>query len=172
MFDIIIVGGGPAGLSAAVTARQRNMNVAVISNGAAESGLHKAKEIGNYLGFHRITGQELLQRMTDHALGAGAEIINGKVNTILPLGGGFGVGYGPDILDSKSIVLATGVAQTSVFPGEAELLGRGVSYCATCDGMLFRGKRICAVCLAPGADEEAEYLNLWGARSLGSWGGR
>ena len=162
MLDIIIVGGGPAGLSAAVTARQRDMKAAVISNDGTKSGLYKAQEIGNYPGFPRISGPELLLKLTDHASGAGATIITGRVNTIMPADGVFNVGYGNDILVSKSVILATGVSQSSRFPGEEELLGRGVSYCATCDGMLFRGKKVCVVCLMPEADEEAEYL-----RSIG-----
>ena len=162
MLDIIIVGGGPAGLSAAITARQRDMKAAVISNDSTKSGLYRAREIGNYPGFPRISGPELLLKLTDHASGAGATIITGRVNTIMPAGGVFSVGYGSDILTSKSLVLATGVSHSSQFPGEEEFLGRGVSYCATCDGMLFRGKRVCVVCLMPEAEEEAKYLGSIG----------
>jgi len=166
MIDIIIVGGGPAGLSAAITARQRDKSAAVISNDGSKSGLYKAKEIDNYPGFPKISGAELLRRLSDHALGMGTELITGKVNTILSAGDSFNVGYGAEILAAKSLVLATGVLQTSLFPGEPELLGRGVSYCATCDGMLFRGKRICVVCLAPEAEEEAGYLESIGCEVI------
>ena len=158
MYDIIIVGGGPAGLSAAITARQRNNSVAVISNDRAKSGLYKAQIVENYPGLPGIPGSELLDKLAAHAKSVGAILIAGQVNTILPAGDVFQVGYGIDIAESKSIILTMGVAQTSLFPGEEELLGRGVSYCATCDGMLFRGKRVCVVCLAPEAHEEAEYL--------------
>jgi len=160
--DIIIVGGGPAGLSAAITARQRNMKTAVISNDGTKSGLYKAREIGNYPGVPNVTGSELLRKLTDHALDAGARLITGQVNTVLPAGGVFNVGYGSDILVSKSLVLATGVSQSSLYPGEEGLLGRGVSYCATCDGMLFRGKKVCVVGLTPEADDEAGYLGSIG----------
>ena len=162
MVDVIIVGGGPAGLSAAITVRQRNKNVTVISNDGKNSGLYKAQEIGNYPGFPKISGAELLCRLKDHASQAGAKLITGRVNTIVPIGDTFNVGYGTEILISKSIILATGVSQTSLFTGEAEFLGRGVSYCATCDGMLFRGKRICVICLSPEAKEEAEHLESIG----------
>ena len=162
MLDIIIIGGGPAGLSAAITGRQRNCSVAVISNDKANSGLYKAPTVDNYPGLPGVSGAELLEKLAAHAAGAGAELITGKVTTILPIGGTFNVGFGSDILASKSIIIATGVAQTSFFPGEEELLGRGVSYCATCDGMLFRGKRVCVVCLAEGAEEEAGYLETIG----------
>ena len=162
MTDILIIGGGPAGLSAAITARQRNRSAAVVTNDMSDSGLYKAREVGNYPGLPAISGSELLGKMTDHAAGSGAEIITGRVFNILPSNGLFYVGYGSEIKESKSVVIATGVAQASVFPGEEELLGSGVSYCATCDGMLFRGKRVCVVCLAPGAEEEADYLSSIG----------
>lgn len=162
MFDVIIVGGGPAGLSAAITARQRNKSAAVISNDSKKSSLYKAKEIGNYPGFTSISGAELLDKLEEHATQAGAKLITGRVSVIMPAGKTFNVGYGAEISISKSVILATGVSQTSLFPGEAELLGRGVSYCATCDGMLFRGKRVCVVCLTPDAGGEAEYLGSIG----------
>jgi thioredoxin reductase (NADPH) len=161
MFDIIIVGGGPAGLSAAITARQRNNSVAVISNDVKKSGLYKARKINNYPGFPDISGPELLDKLTVHAAGAGTSLRTGQVNNILP-GDVIHVGYGNEILSSKSLILATGVVQESTFPGEEELLGRGVSYCATCDGMLYRGKRVCVVCLDPDAGAEAEFLESIG----------
>ena len=162
MIDIIIVGGGPAGLSAAITARQRNNSVTVISNDRTKSGLYKAKIIENYPGLPGISGSELLDMLTTHAVGAGAELVSGQVTTILDAGDAFHVGFGADFLSSSCVILATGVVQKSLFPGEEELLGRGVSYCATCDGMLYRGKRVCVVCLTPGAHEEADYLESIG----------
>jgi len=162
MLDVIIVGGGPAGLSAAITARQRGKSATVISNDASQSGLFKAREVGNYPGFPGISGPELLRKLTDHASVAGATLITGRVNAVMPVEEAFHVGYGNEILTSRSLILATGVAQTGLFPGEEELLGSGVSYCATCDGMLYRGKRVCVVCLAPDAEEEAEYLSSIG----------
>ena len=158
MPDIIIIGGGPAGLSAAITSRQRGRSAAVISNDNAGSGLYKAREIGNYPGLPAISGRELLSKLTSHASAAGAELINGRVYSVMASDDGYSVGYGAEILQSKSLIIATGVAQTSIFPGEEDLLGHGVSYCATCDGMLFRGKRICVVCLSPEASDEADYL--------------
>ena len=162
MFDIVIIGGGPAGLSAAINGRQRGKSVAVVSNDSSQSGLFKAEEVGNYPGFPCISGRDLIKKLADHALAAGAELITGRVSVVMPVGAEFNVGYGTEILVARSLILATGVAQTSIFPGEEEFLGRGVSYCATCDGMLFRGKRVCAVCQAPEAEEEADYLESIG----------
>ena len=162
MFDVIVIGGGPAGLSAAITLRQRGKEVAVISNDHTKSGLYKAKELGNYPGLPGVSGPELLSKLMDHASGMGACLISGKVSNILPGGEVFHVGYDMEFESSKCVIIATGVVQSSLFPGEEELLGRGVSYCATCDGMLFRGKKVCVIALAPEADEEAEYLKSIG----------
>ena len=162
MPDIIIIGGGPAGLSAAITARQRNNSVTVISNDKAKSGLYKAPLVDNYPGIPGISGSELLDKFAAHATDAGADIITSQASTILPTGDIFQIGYGAEILTSKSVILAIGITQTSLFPGEETFLGRGVSYCATCDGMLYRGKRVCAICLTPEAREEAGYLESIG----------
>lgn len=162
MHDIIVVGGGPAGLSAAITARMRNKSVLVISNSSAESGLAKAQEVGNYPGLPGLSGAELSAKMLMHAEGVGAEHVIGRVTTILPMGKEINVSYGSEIAAARSLILATGVVQSSVFPGEKELLGSGVSYCATCDGMFFRGKKVCVVCLSHDADEEADFLESIG----------
>ncbi len=162
MFDMIIVGGGPAGLSAAITARMRGKEVLVISNSRTESGLYKATEVGNYPGLPGISGAELSAKFATHATGMGAEHVTGRVTTILQMGTDINVSYGQEIAAAKSLILTTGVAQASVFPGEADLLGSGVSYCATCDGMLYRGKKVVVVTLSPDADEEADFLESIG----------
>ena len=149
-------------MSAAITARQRNKSATVISNDMRQSGLFKAREVGNYPGMPGISGAELLEKLAAHAAGSGAEMTAGRVFSILQSAGTFYVGFGNEILESKSVIIATGVAQSTLFPGEEELLGNGVSYCATCDGMLYRGKRVCVVCLSPEAAGEADYLESIG----------
>jgi thioredoxin reductase (NADPH) len=164
MYDIVIIGGGPAGLSAAITARMRGKSVAVISNNRTESGLYKASEIGNYPGLPGISGAELSGKLTMHAEGMGVDLITGRVTTVLPMGKEISVGYGTEIVTGKSLILALGIVQAALFPGEAELLGSGVSYCATCDGMLYRGKKVVVVTLSPEAGEEADFLESIGCR--------
>ena len=158
MFDVIIIGGGPAGLSAAVNARQRGLTAVAVSNDSANSGLYKAREVSNYPGYPMISGAQLLKKLEEHAIEMGAELVTGKVAAVMSAGGVFNVGYDTEIIRSKALIVAIGVSQTSLFPGETKLLGKGLSYCATCDGMLYRGKRVCVVCLAPGAAEEADFL--------------
>jgi thioredoxin reductase (NADPH) len=164
MYDIAIIGGGPAGLSAAITGKIRGKSVAVISNNRAESGLYKAAEVGNYPGLPGISGAELSEKLAAHAAEMGTEMLTGRVNTVLPMGKEISIGYGSEILSAKSLILAIGIVQASVFPGETELLGRGVSYCATCDGMLYRGKKVVVVTLSPEADEEADFLESIGCQ--------
>jgi thioredoxin reductase (NADPH) len=164
MYDILIIGSGPAGLSAAITARARGKSVAVISNSASESGLYRAPVIDNYPGLPGVSGAELSDRLVSHALDMGAELIPGRVTSVLPSKNGMSVSYGSEFASGGALILALGATASSVFPGESELLGRGVSYCATCDGMLYRGKSVVVVSLAPDAPAEAEHLRSIGCR--------
>lgn len=154
--DCAVIGGGPAGLSAAVNLRQRGKTVRVL--GAAPGLLAKAEQIDNYLGLPGLTGAALLEAFAAHARSLGIEAEEGRVANLMPLGDRFLVNFGGDILDAGSLILACGVSKAPPVPGEAELLGRGVSYCATCDGMLYRGKPVVVWGLAPDAAHEANFL--------------
>jgi thioredoxin reductase (NADPH) len=165
-YDILIVGSGPAGLSAAITARARDKTVAVVSNKRTESGLYKASEIDNYPGFPGISGAELSGKLAAHAQGSGAKIVTGRVIAAVPSKSGVSVSTGSEIYSGRALILATGVAQTFVYPGENEYLGRGVSYCATCDGMLYRGKTVCAVSLMPEGERELDHLRSIGCNVI------
>ena len=162
MYDIAVVGGGPAGLSAAVQARARGKSVVVIGGDARDNALYKTRRIDNYLGFFGATGPELLERFEAHAREMGVERRNGRVLNILPMGMEFYLAVGSEVEQARAVVLATGVVQAGKLPGEAEHLGAGVSYCATCDGMLYRGKRVAVIGLSADAPEEAEYLSSIG----------
>lgn len=162
MTDIIVIGGGPAGVSAALTAKNRGKSVLVISNPAQESNLWKAEKIDNYPGMPSVTGAELLTTFRRQLGDAGIEVAEMRALNALPAGKSFFVSSGKDNFECRAIILAMGVAQQAVFPGEAEYLGRGVSYCATCDGMLYRGKKVAVIGLNAEAPAEAEFL-----RSIG-----
>jgi thioredoxin reductase (NADPH) len=155
--DIIILGSGPAGLAAAVAARGRNKSVLVIGNDAANSPLAKAERIDNYLGLPAHSGAELLALFRRHAESAGAQFIPGRVISLLPFDG-YALTVGSEVYQCKALILAPGVVRQTKFPGEAEYLGRGVSYCATCDGMLYRGRRVAVFGQSADAPEEAAFL--------------
>ena len=161
-YDVIVIGGGPAGLSAAVNVRARGRSVLVVSNPVEESPLWKAERVDNYLGLPGLSGAEMLQRFRAHAEQAGAEFREGRVLNALAVGSEWFVSIGSDVESAKAIVLAAGVARAKKYPGEAEFLGRGVSYCATCDGMLYRNRPVAVVGFTDSAKREAEFLSSIG----------
>ena len=164
MYDLLIIGGGPAGLSAAMTARNRNLSVCVICGGAADSALYKAGHVTNYPGVPDVSGSALLETMTQQARALGADILRERALSAMPMGKSFGVSAGKEFAEGRALLLATGIAQRGTFPGEAEFLGRGVSYCATCDGMLYRGKPVAVAGRSPDAPLEANYLKSLGCQ--------
>ena len=162
MYDVAVIGGGPAGLSAAVQVRARGKSVVVIGGDARDNALYRTSRIDNFLGFPGVTGPELLEKFEAHALAMGAERRTGRVLNILPLDGTFYLAVGSQVEQARAVVLATGVVQAGKYPGEAEHLGAGVSYCATCDGMLYRGREVVVVGKAADAPHEANYLKELG----------
>ena len=167
MYDIAIIGAGPAGLSAGITARARNKNTIIVSNRLQDNPLSKSRLVENYPGLPGIDGERLLTKMTEHAQALGCEIRHARVITVLPLEGDsttFLVSTSTDTIEAQSVILAVGSsAGGQPFDGETEYVGRGVSYCATCDGMLFRNATVCVVGLSPDAREEADFLAEIGA---------
>lgn len=164
LYDIAVVGGGPAGLSAAIQGRTRGKSVAVISGDIRDNALYKARQVDNYLGLPQMEGAQMLAQFRDHAKALGAEWLTGRVLNVMPMGDRFFLGVGSDMAEARSVVLATGVVQAAKLPGEAEYLGRGVSYCATCDGMLYRNRPVAVVGRSADAPEEAAYLQRIGCQ--------
>lgn len=163
-YDIIVLGSGPAGLSAAVAARSRNKSVLVIGNPMEDSPLARAERIDNYLGLPGLTGLEMLQVMKKHAEDMGAQFVTGRVIALMAWNGSFALTVGSDLYQGNALVLAPGVVRAAKFPGEQELLGKGVSYCATCDGMLYRNRAVMVVGRTKDAPEEANFLHSIGCK--------
>lgn len=157
MIDILIVGAGPAGLSAAVNAVTKGKTVHIFSN--TENYLSKAERVDNHLGFYNMSGRELMIRFREHAEAMDIKIEDGKVVNILPMGESFMVNINGEIEEARKVILAMGISKVKELSGEAALLGKGVSYCATCDGMLYRGKNAVVWDQSKDAAEEANYLN-------------
>ncbi len=162
-YDIMVLGSGPAGLAAAVAARSRDKSVLVIGNPWQDSPLARAEQVDNYPGLPGRTGMELLEEFYRHAENAGAEFVVGKALSLLAWNG-FSVTVGSQVCQGNALILAPGVVRSAKYPGEAEFLGRGVSYCATCDGMLYRNRPVVVVGLAPDSPQEANYLHSLGCQ--------
>lgn len=163
-YDVIVVGGGPAGLSAALNVRARGRTVLVASGPLEENPLWRAERVENHLGMPGLSGAELLAAFRRHAGEAGAEFLEGRALSALRAGEDWYVSVENQVVQARALVLAAGAVRGKKLPGEAELLGRGVSYCATCDGMLYRGKRVAVLGYSASARKEAEFLEETGCR--------
>jgi len=159
MLDIAIIGAGPAGLSAAINAVARGRSVTVFGRSIESSFLYKAEKVDNHLGFLGLSGKEILERFYSHAKSLNIEIKHGRVLQILPMGEFFAINFDNMIENSRTVILATGIVKGDKIEGEEEFLGKGVSYCATCDGMLYRGKEVAVVGDSDEAVEDAAFLS-------------
>lgn len=159
--DIAIIGGGPAGLSAAINAVLRNKSVKIFTN--ALNYLQKAEKVDNYLGFYNISGQELMEKFIDHANKLNVSFEYGKVIDIMKYNDMFMINFNGKIINAKAVVLALGITKEKMLNNEEKLLGKGISYCATCDGALYKGKNIAVYGNADDIIEEANFLSSLGA---------
>jgi thioredoxin reductase (NADPH) len=158
-YDIAIIGTGPAGLSAAITATIRNKKVLLLGSRDLTQKLQKAHEIQNYLGFPAVSGADLAGAFQRHIDQMGIEITEKRINAVYAMGDCFALQSGDEMLEASAVILATGVVQGKPLPGEEELLGHGVSYCATCDAPLYRGKRAAVIGYSPREEAEAAFLS-------------
>ncbi len=166
-YDVIIVGGGPAGLCAAMYAARGMIDALLIERGLPGGELLNTELIEDYPGFESILGMELAQKMTSHAEKFGASIVTDTVDAIEKMEDGdfevrtqLGKTY-----RSAAVVLTAGGTPTKLgIPGELEYAGRGVSYCAVCDGAFFKSETIAVIGGGDAAAEEANYLTRYGEK--------
>lgn len=158
MTDIAIIGKGPAGWSCAMTARMRGLTATVMAPLNDTGLLRTAERIDNYPGLPQVSGASMLASFRAQALALGAQEFTGLVRQIMPNGDGFMLLVENDVMEAKTVVLAMGATRPVLLPGEEEQVGRGVSYCGTCDGMFYRGKRIAVLATSLQGVEEARFL--------------
>lgn len=156
--DLLIVGCGPAALSCAITARKRGLNTLVAGAPSASGWLRHAERIDNYPGLPGVSGQELLAAFESQARELGTDFVTGQVRLLQPAGDEYMALIGNDIIMTRAIVLAIGAARPAMLPGEEALLGQGVSWCGTCDGMFYRGRKVAVLSYWDGGSEEARFL--------------
>jgi len=157
-YDIAIVGTGPGGLEAAITAKIRNKDIILFGNKNLSLKITKATEINNYLGFPDITGEELARAYDNHLQKMNIDINASRINTIYAMGDYFALQSAEEMFEAKSVIISTGVVTGKTLPGENENLGRGVSYCATCDAALYKGKEAIVIGYSPKEEEEVIFL--------------
>lgn len=158
MLDMAIIGCGPAGLSAAINARARGKEVKLFGVKLCSPALHKAHRIDNYLGFPKIKGDELRKIFLDHARSMELVPSTETITAIYPMGDYFELQLRQDNVQAKKLIITTGVNVARPLPGEEEFVGKGVSYCATCDGNFYKGKRVVVIADTPEGEEEVNFL--------------
>lgn len=161
MLDLIIIGAGPAGLSAAIYGKRAGLELVVLEKAYMGGGqILSADKVDNYPGLPGINGFDMGMKFQEHAEALGAGIREAKVEEITACDGFFRVRTTEEMLESRTVIYATGAAHSHLgVPGEEELAGKGVSYCATCDGAFFRKKTVAVVGGGDVALGDAVYLS-------------
>lgn len=159
MYDIAIVGSGPAGISAAVNAKIRNKSVIVFGNDELSHKVEISRQINNYIGFANVTGTELNNAFRKHLKDLEIEITPKRITGVYKMKDKFTLLANRESFEAKCVILALGSETVKPITNERELLGRGVSYCATCDGMFYKGRSIAVFCDNENMLDEVEYLS-------------
>ena len=161
MYDLVIIGAGPAGMAAAIYAKRARLNAVVVEREGCGGQMSLTYEIDNYPGIPGVSGMELTTKMKEHAMSLGAEIIYDDIKSIDRVGENFRINYETgSVAETKGIIIASGATHSKLgVPGEEKLTGCGVSYCATCDGAFFAGKDVAVVGGGDVAIEDAIFLS-------------
>ena len=162
MLDVVIIGSGPAGLSAAVYSKRANLNVLVVEKVYFGTGqIAESHQVDNYLGLPGINGYELGEKFREHALKLGVEFKDGEAEHFEIYEGGWKVHLqSGEILETRTVIYAAGAIHRHLgIAGEQEYAGKGVSYCATCDGAFYRGRRTAVIGGGDTALDDALFLS-------------
>ena len=157
-YEIAIIGSGPAGISAAINAKVRKKSFILFGNKSLSEKVGCSHLIQNYPGFPDISGRELNEKLAEHMRRMDISVAEKRINGIYDIGGYFMLLSGENEYKADTVIIATGARSVKELPGERELLGKGVSYCATCDGNFYKGKTIAVICDYKEAEEEVDFL--------------
>lgn len=159
MYDIAIIGCGPAGLSAAINASVRRKSVVLLGGELCTPKLQKSPLISNYLGLPEIEGSALREKFLKHTRSLDIPILQKKVDSVtLSEGNIFSLHTKESEYHARTVILATGVTVSELVHGEREFIGKGVSYCATCDGPLFANQQVAVLAFTREGIEDANFL--------------
>jgi len=158
IYDSAIIGTGPAGVSAALTLKANDKKFIWIGSKAFSDKVGRAERIANYPGLPMVTGAEMNDTFRRQCEELNISIEDRMVTAIMKFGDHYALTAGSEFYEARTVIFATGVASVGLLPGEAELVGKGVSYCATCDGFLYRNKTIAVICTARRFEHEAAFL--------------
>lgn len=157
-YECIIIGSGPAGLSAAINLKIYNKNFLWFGNANLSEKVEKAERVDNYPGLPGVSGKALSTAFASHKDAMGLEITDKIVSAIYDMGGYYNIMAENQFYETDTIILAMGVVAANQYQGEAEFVGRGVSYCATCDGALYKGKNIAVIATSKRFEHEVKFL--------------
>ncbi|WP_129689873.1 thioredoxin-disulfide reductase [Gottfriedia acidiceleris] len=165
IYDVIIIGAGPAGMTAAVYTSRANLSTLMMERGIPGGQMANTEEIENYPGFDSILGPDLSNKMFDHAKKFGAEYAYGDIKEIIDGKEYKTIIAGKKEYKARAIIISTGAEYKKIgVPGEQELGGRGVSYCAVCDGAFFKDKELVVIGGGDSAVEEGVYLTRYASK--------
>lgn len=158
IYDSAIIGTGPAGVSAALTLKANDKKFIWIGSKAFSDKVGRAERIANYPGLPMVTGAEMNDTFRRQCEELNISIEDRMVTAIMKFGDHYALTAGSEFYEARTVIFATGIASVGLLPGEAELVGKGVSYCATCDGFLYRNKTIAVICTARRFEHEVAFL--------------
>ena len=165
IYDVIIAGAGPAGMTAAVYASRANLSTLMIERGMPGGQMANTEDVENYPGFDHILGPELSTKMFEHAKKFGAEYAYGDIKEVIDGDEFKTVKAGSKEYKARTIIITTGAEYRKIgIPGETELTGRGVSYCAVCDGAFFKAKELVVIGGGDSAVEEGVFLTRFATK--------
>lgn len=165
IYDVIIIGAGPAGMTSAVYTSRANLSTLMIERGMPGGQMANTEEVENYPGFDHILGPELSTKMFEHAKKFGAEYAYGDVKEVIDGKEYKTVNAGSKSYKGRTVIISSGAEYKKIgVPGEKELGGRGVSYCAVCDGAFFKNKELVVVGGGDSAVEEGVYLTRFASK--------